>query len=182
MLSLRPARLVSYVGRPPEGAVVSRFRGKKLPPHWLYIPSRREVRELLRRSSGDFRRAEFDGTGSGPSSVGLLLGYLERRVAGGAWCFYLRLWGVPESAVGGHRDELASATLGAIEQSVTECLASPPAEVAKPTQLLLRFAVGADGIVPLCSVKPVDRYSFSAGNWWESPSPAEPDSAADRGH
>jgi hypothetical protein len=160
---------------------VSRFPGKKLPPRWVYVPSRREARELVRRSPGDFRRVAFDGTGSGPSSVGLLLGYLERRVADGAWCFYLRLWGVPESAVGDHRAELASAALGAIEGSVAECLASPAAEVTKPSQLLLWFAVGADGVVPKCSVKPVDRYSFSAGRWWESPSQAEPGAAADGG-
>lgn len=151
---------------------MSRFPGKKLPPHWLYVPSRREVRDLVRRSPGDFRHVEFAGTGNGPSSVGLLLGYLERRVAGGAWCFYLRLSGVPEAAVGDHRAELASAVLAAIEGSVAECLASPPAEVTKPTQLLLWFAVKADGVVPKCNVKRVDRYSFSAGNWWESPEPA----------
>jgi hypothetical protein len=33
------------------------------------------------------------------------------------------------------------------------------------TQLLLRLEVGAQGIVPRCRVRPVDRYSFSAGNW-----------------
>lgn len=148
---------------------MSRFPGKKLPPHWVYVPSRREVRGLLRDLAADVRRVEFDGTGSGPSS-GLLLGYLERRVASGAWCFYLRLWGAPESAVGERRDELARAALGAIAQSVAECLASPPAEVVKPTQLLVWFAAGADGVVSKCSVKPVDRYSFSAGRWWESPS------------
>ncbi len=117
---------------------MSRFPGKKLPPHWLYVPSRREIRELVRQSPGDFRWVEFDGPGRGPSPVGLLLGYLERRVAGGAWGFYLRLWGVPESAINDHRDALASATLEVIEGCVTECLASPPATAAKPMQQLLR--------------------------------------------
>lgn len=158
---------------------MSRFPGKKLPPHWAYVPSWRQLRELMRRSPGDFRRVELDGTGSGPSPAGLLLGYLERRVAGGAWCFYLRLWGAPESAVGSHRADLASAAIWAIEQSVSDCLASPPSEVARPTQLLLRFAVGEGGVVPRCDVKPVDRYSFSAGRWWERPSPAEPQAAPD---
>ena len=72
---------------------------------------------------------------------------------------------------------MASAALHAIQGAIAECLASPAA-VAKPTQLLLRFAVGADGVVPKCSVKPVDRYSFSAGSWWESASRAEPGGAA----
>jgi hypothetical protein len=153
---------------------VSRFPGKKLPPGWVYVPSRRAVRELVQRSPGDFRRVEFDGTGSGRGSVGLLLGYLECRVADGAWCFYLRLWGAPESAISEHRDELAAAARSAIEETVTACLACPPAGVTKPTQLLLRFAVGKDGVVPKCNVKRVNRYSFSAGNWWENPAELRP--------
>jgi hypothetical protein len=144
----------------------------------VYVPSRREVRELLRGLPADFR-VEFAGTGSGPSRVGLLLGYLERRVADAGWRFYLRLWGVPESAVGGHRDELALAAAETVRQSVAECLARPAADVAKPTQLLLWFEVGAGGVVPGAQVKPVDQYSFSAGRWWESPAAAEPPSAPD---
>jgi hypothetical protein len=112
---------------------------------------------------------EFAGTASHPSSSRLLLGYLERRVADGAWCFYLRLWGVPESTVGEYRDELARAALGAIGRAVAECLSLPAAEVVKPSQLLLCFAVGPDGVVPECRVKLVNAYSFSAARWWESP-------------
>lgn len=160
---------------------MSRFSGKKLPPHWVYVPSRREVRNLLRDLGADVRRVEFGGTGSGPSSVGLLLGYLERRVAAGRWCFFLRLWGAPESALGGHRDELARAVLEAIRQSVADCLTHPPAEVIKPTQLLLRFAVDEDRVVSGCRVKPVDQYSFSAGHWWEDTGAANPGAAPNRG-
>jgi hypothetical protein len=159
---------------------VSRFPDKRLPPHWVYVPSWREVRELLRALPADVR-VEFGGTGSGPTRVGLLLGYLERRVAGGGWRFYLRLWGVPVSAAGGHRDELAGAAAEAVRQSVAECLARPAADVVKPTQLLLRFEVAADGVVPGCRVEPVDKYSFSAGRWWEGPTAAEPARAPDRG-
>jgi hypothetical protein len=138
----------------------------------VYVPSRQEIRDLVRDLGADVRCVAFSGTGSGPSSVGLLLGYLERRVAEGRWCFYLRLWGAPEAAVGKHRAELAGAALKAIRQSVAECLARPPAEMAKPTQLLLRFAVETNGVVSKCSAKPVDQYSFSAGRWWERPSAA----------
>src|SRR5262245_53103324 len=66
-----------------EVVTVSRFAGKKLPPHWVYVPSRRQVRELLRGLAADFRRVEFGGTGRGAGLVGLLLGYLERRVVDG---------------------------------------------------------------------------------------------------
>ncbi len=149
---------------------MSRYPGKKLPPHWVYIPSPREVRELLGDLAADVRRVEFTGTGSGPNPVGhLLLGYLERRVVDGAWCFYLRLRGVPESAVGDRHADLARAAINDIRRSAAECLAVPAAEVIKPTQLLLWFQVGSDGVTPKCKVEPVDQYSFSAGSWWTSP-------------
>ena len=32
---------------------MARFPGKKLPPHWVYVPSRREVRGLLRGLAAD---------------------------------------------------------------------------------------------------------------------------------
>ena len=127
---------------------MSRFPGKKLPSGWVYVPSWREVRGLVNHSPGDFRQVEFIGTGLRPSSDRLLLGYLERRVVDGVWCFCLRLKGVPESAVGTHRSELASTALAAIEGSVAECLARPPTDVIKPTELRLWFTVGAEGVVP----------------------------------
>ena len=97
----------------------------------------------------------------------------------GAWCFYLRLWGVPKSAVEGWRGELAQAALHAVRQSVAKCLAVPAAAVVKPTQLHLLFQIGQDGVIPKCHVNPVGRYSFSSGCWWASPSPAESQTVAD---
>ena len=158
---------------------MSKFPGKKLPPNWVYVPSRKEIRDLLSGLPADLRCVEFDGTGGCPSPVGLRLGYLEHRVVGDAWCFYLRLWGVPQSAVEGRRAELAQAALYAVGQSVAKCLAVPAAAVVKPTQLHLLFQVGPDGVIPKCHVDPVGKYSFSSGCWWASPGPAEPQTAAD---
>jgi hypothetical protein len=160
-----------YAATAGRGVVaVSRYPGKKLPPHWVYAPSPREVRGLLSDLATDAWRVEFGGTGRGPDPVGgLLLGYLERGVVDGAWRFYLRLRGVPESAAGDRRDELGRAAVHAIRQSVAECLAVPATDAIRPTQLLLWFRIGADCVTPECEVKPVDRYSFSAGCWWTRP-------------
>jgi hypothetical protein len=152
---------------------VPRFISKKLPPHWIYVPSRRQVRTLLNTLVADVRCVQFDGTGRHPGPVGMLLGYLERRVIEKAWCFYLRFWGVPEAAVADQRDALAAVALRAIGDSVAECLAQPAADVIKPTHLLLRFSVQAANIVAKCTIKPVDKYSFSAGCWWASSGGAE---------
>jgi len=115
---------------------------------------------------------EFGGTGSGLSPAGLRLGYLEHRVVDGAWCFYLRLWGLPQSALLGRQAELARLAVDAVKQSVSKCLAIPAAAVVKPTQLHLLFEVGPDGVIPKCHVDPVDGYSFSAGRWWARLGPA----------
>jgi hypothetical protein len=152
---------------------VSLFPGKKLPPHWVYVPSRKEVRDLLSGLVADVRRVEFGGRGFGPSRVGLRLGYLEHRVVDGAWCFYLRLCGLPQSAVQGRRSELAQAALHDLSQSVARCLAVPAASVVEPSQLHLLYEVGPDGVIPKCHVDPVDQYSFSSGCWWASPSPGK---------
>ena len=64
-----------------ELMAVPRFTGKKLPPHWIYVPSRKEIRDLLGGSLADVRRVEFGGTGSGPGRVGLRLGYLEQQLS-----------------------------------------------------------------------------------------------------
>lgn len=147
------------------------FHGKKLPARWVYIPTRRQVRDLFRTIPADVRKVEFNGTGSGHGSTGLLLGYIERRVVDGAWRFYLRLWGVPAADLSGRADDLAAAALANIREAVVECLRIPAAETVKPTQVLLRFDVAADAITSHVRVKPVDQFSFSAGAWWADPDP-----------
>ena len=149
-----------------------RVGGKKLPPHWIYVPSRRQVRDLLRSINTDVRRVEFNGTGSGHGSVGVLLGYVERRVVDGAWAFSLRLWGVPEADVSDRAAALAQAALAAIQASIEECAASPAAETIQPTQVHLWFEIGEDGVTSRVSVKPVSQYSFSSGTWWGDPADA----------
>jgi hypothetical protein len=153
---------------------MSRFPGKRLPPHWVYIPSWREVRKMVGDLATDVR-LEFGGTGRREDWVSrsldqLFLGYLERRVVDKAWRFYLQLRGIREAALEGHRDELAEAAVHAIASSVHECQARQADDVVAPTQLHLCFKITAHGVVPLCKIEPVGPYSYSAGRWWADPS------------
>jgi len=66
---------------------------EKLPPHWVFVPSKRRVRELLADLDADVRWVEFYGTGYGRSTDRLSIGFVESRVVEGSWCFYLHLWG-----------------------------------------------------------------------------------------
>jgi hypothetical protein len=147
---------------------MARFVTEKLPPHWLFVPSKRQIRELLGELHADVRVVEFYGTGYGRSADRLSLGFVESRVAQGGWCFYLRLWGVREEAVGAMRDELAASALSEIRRYIRECASKPAADVSKPTQFILVFCVGLDGISPKCRVKVVDRRSYPTPAWWQS--------------
>ncbi len=151
-----------------RGFVVSRYPGKKLPPHWVYVPSPREIRSLLNEFSGGIRRMELGGTRRDFSSSGLIsLGYLERRVVDGAWCFYIYLQGVPESAVNGRRDEISRAAVLAIKRSIAECLMIPPNDLIKTTHLNLWFRIGSDGVSSECKVDLIHPL-FATGTWWTS--------------
>src|SRR5436309_3322582 len=119
---------------------------EKLPPHWLFVPAKRQVRELLAEGGMDGRLAEFGGTGYGRRADRLSLGFLESAVAEGGWCFCLRVWGVRECAAGAWREELARAALAEIEGYTRVCLGQPPAEVTKPAQLSLSFRLGPEGV------------------------------------
>lgn len=148
------------------GFVVSRYPGKKLPPHWVYVPSPREIRSLLNEFSGGIRRMELGGTGWDCSSSGQLsLGFLERRVVDNTWCFYINISGVRESAVDGRRDEISRAVIKAVRRSIVECSAIPAADWIKPTQLDLWFRIDLDGVHSECSKRTVP-YLYPTGFWW----------------
>jgi hypothetical protein len=158
-----------------------RFVLQKLPPHWLFVPSKRQVRELLAGLDADVRRIEFNGTGYGHSTDRLWLGFVESRVIEGSWCFYLHLRGVRESVVGPVREEVAAAALTEIGRYIRGCVSEPPADVVKPAQLSLAFRVGPGGIHSECRVSTVGRRSFPTGSWWAGKPTATPATPPDGG-
>lgn len=146
---------------------MTRYVFEKLPPHWLFVPSKRQIKELLAGIGADVRLVEMYGTGSSRSLDRVSLGYVESRVVQAGWCFYLRIWGVKEAIVGSTRDEIAAAALQSIGEYIRECVKRPPADVTKPTQMLLVFRMGAEGVRTCCHTKVVGRYSFRSPTWWE---------------
>lgn len=150
---------------------MSRFMFRKLPPNWLFVPSKRQVRDLLVCLEADVRLVEFSGTSAVRAEGRLSLGYVESRVVDGGWRFYLRLWGARSSEVGEWRQRLSQAALGEIERYIRACLGERPTDVTKPVQLYLSFRIDAGDIRSQCRAKVVDRYSFSAGEWWRDEVP-----------
>ena len=88
---------------------MARFVVQKLPPHWLFLPSRRQVRELLARLEADVRLAEFFGTAYSCTPDRISLGFVESRVVECGWRFYLRLWGIRKAVAGLVQEKLAAA-------------------------------------------------------------------------
>jgi hypothetical protein len=152
---------------------MAQFVFKKLPPHWLYVPSKRRVRTLLAELDADVRRVEFYGTEYFPRTDRLSLGFLESRVIEDGWCFYLHLRGVRESVAGPVREELTVTALAEIGQYIRKCISEPAACTIKPAQLVLSFRLESGGVQADCRASTVSKISFSTGSWWVGkPNPA----------
>ena len=141
---------------------------KKLPPHWLFVPSRRQVRQLAADLGTDVRLVEFFGTSHSTNPHWISLGFVESRVVDDAWRFYLRLWGVRDAIAGPVQEELAATALAEIGKYVQGCIFQLPTAVNKPTQLSLAFRVTAAEIGSACTTRPVSRRSFPTPAGWES--------------
>ena len=148
---------------------MARFGIQKLPPHWVFVPSKHQVRELVGRLKGEVRVVEYGRTEPHPKESRVSLGFLESRVVNERWCFFLRLWGVREDILGIRREELGQAALAEIEGYIRCRLRQRPAATIKPAQLYLSFTVGGEGIRSTCRAKIKDKYSFSTGDWWLDP-------------
>jgi hypothetical protein len=167
-----PGRQSSSFVCPSRRSDMPKVAVEKLPPHWLFVPSKRQVRDLLRRLDADVRLVEFHGTHIDRMAGRLCLGYMEARAVDGGWRFYLRVWGVREAAVGPIREEVAGAALAEIERCIRDCLDRPPADIIKPSQLSLSFRVDPDGVHSECRTRVLGRHSYSPHAWWECEPPA----------
>jgi hypothetical protein len=145
---------------------MAQFVFKKLPPHWLYVPSKRRLRDLLAELDADVRRVEFAGTAYGDRTDRLSLGFVESRVIEDGWCFYLHLWGLRESVAGPVREELTVTALAEIGLYVKKCISEPAACTIKPAQLVLSFRLESGGVQADCRASTGKKTPFSTGSWW----------------
>lgn len=104
---------------------MAKFMIKKLPPHWLYVPSKREMRDLLKRLTAKVRVVDYDGSCYGKKDdTWLSIGFVEARVTEEGWCFFIRLHGLRESVVGPVREQLSQAVLWEMEQHLQRVCAT----------------------------------------------------------
>ncbi len=143
-----------------------RFVLEKLPLHWTFVPSKRQIKALLAELGADVRLVEFYGTGFGRSNDRLSLGFVESRVVGGKWCFYLRVEGVRESAARSVMEELTATAVAEIGQYIRTRASQLPDQTVKPAQLRLSFRVEPGRVHAECRELPVGRRSFPTPVWW----------------
>jgi hypothetical protein len=154
---------------------VPKFVVEKLPPHWQFVPSKRQVRELLTELGADVRLVEFYGTSYGRNPDRLSFGLVESRVVAGGWCFYVHLQGVREAVARPVREALVAAALAEISRYIRGCTGQPPADTVKPAELELSFRVEADEVRSECRVSPVGKLLRSRyDRWWAIGAEAEP--------
>ena len=99
------------------------IRFKRLPPHWHYVVSRREIKDAIADASADIRVIEFSGTGHKPSKLTAghyTAGQCDSRFVGTNWCFRLQFWGLPDNVVGLAADDLAPKILAGVRDFLSE--------------------------------------------------------------
>jgi hypothetical protein len=149
---------------------MTKYVADKLPPHWLFLPTRRQVKAMLSELGADVRLVEFHGTGYGRQPDRVSLGFVEARVIDSGWAFYLRLWGLREPPAEGVSESLATAALAEIGRYIRECVRQKPPDIVKPAQFRLSFRIISDEITSECKARKVDRYSYPTREWWKSES------------
>ena len=146
---------------------MTRFLMRKLPPHWLFVPSKRQLQKVLDRLGADLCVVEFGRTGASESLDRISIGFLEARTVNDRWCFYLRLWGVREALIGPLLKELSVVAADEIEHFIRARLCQPPSADVDPSQFHLVFRA-EDGLVRSLSYqRSIGTYSFSTGEWWK---------------
>jgi hypothetical protein len=137
------------------------IRFKRLPPHWHYVVSRRQIKEAVADISKRIRVIEFSGTGFQPCKLtaGLYIaGECDSRLVGPDWCFRLRFCGLPENVLDLAADDLTPKILA----GVREFLSEHSGNVTTPTRgrrRILFLQSENDVLVPSFETKPLK-------GWW----------------
>ena len=143
---------------------------RKLPPHWQYLVTRRQILKSIAGHETDVRQVTFDGAAHKPSKITAGLysaGKLDARPHDGRWCFRLRFRALPDRVLRLASGDVATAILKQTEMF----LASPPAATgiaAVPLECILFFRVVGDELQPSFSTKKVKSWLAALDEpWWE---------------
>ncbi len=98
-----------------------KLKNKRLPNHWVYGLTPRNVKKFIRDLQADFRLVEFCGTRQPlqlTDETVLFMGELNGRVDAAIWCYRLRLWGAPSQVLEGKLQQVQDSLLETVRATV----------------------------------------------------------------
>jgi hypothetical protein len=134
------------------------------------------MRSVARRLDADIRRIDYAGIAHSETHytswshlengdvLSADLGFIEARVVGSSWAFYVRLFGLRSSTIADKRDKIVDIVSNDTSRFIKAQVKVQPFEVEKPCQLSLDVSI-VNGIVSTKS-KLRRTYLFNTGSWW----------------
>ena len=119
------------------------IRFTRLPPHWSYLVSRRDIKNLLADTPADVRIVDFGGT-SKPRYQHCVAGYVESRVVDRNWCFRLRFHGISDELLAQTQEDLRAVVLADIRNFLGEH--GQPVDSTAPARKRILFLHIADSL------------------------------------
>jgi hypothetical protein len=143
---------------------------KTLPPHWRYLVSTRQIKEIITNTRADVRIVEFagtDGKGGRPLAYCWCAGSLESHVVDRHWCFRFCFQGLPEDTLALATEDLSALVVSDIYKflSVHDELGGPTASASE--YFFLR--VEDNSLHPSfhVSVFPAGKKQWGHNQWWQ---------------
>jgi hypothetical protein len=95
---------------------------KRLPAHWRYLVSRRQIKEAVADVRESIRMIDFAGTGERPCKItgSCFAGTCESRFVDTGWCFRLTFQGLPDDVLGDAADDLTLQVLAGVREFLSE--------------------------------------------------------------
>ena len=155
------------------------MRVKNLPPGFVYPLGKRKMRSVATRLGADIRRVDYAGISFGETHytswshlqsgdvLSTNLGFVEARVVGSSWAFYVELLGLRNSTIADRGDKIKDVVLEDISRFIKAQVKIRPSEVEKPCQLSLHVRI-VGGVVSTKSKLRRTRL-FVTGSWWLEP-------------
>ena len=145
---------------------------KKLPKHWRYGVTSKQLKQLVCELDVDFRLVKFCGTRRPlllRDEVVLFLGKLNARVQSGHWCYRLQLWGAPENVIGRFLNQVQKAILDDLRATILGQIKDHVDDTIRPLDRHIRFRLQDGQLVPDIKTEIRDSYGLSIDQndqWW----------------
>jgi len=160
--------------------MTTKFTYKKLPRYFEYVPSKKDIRELINTIEATILWVDFSGSmysdthdrkaEQDPKNRHFIhMGIIEARLRRGEWIFRLSFDGIRKKTTGIYRDQVRAKILNEIRTYIQDQQQNNPEMEHKPRAITLAIDIH-DGLVSMNCMrhdKPESTYHFQS-NWWRT--------------